>query len=141
MEEAIMTVANDIFTPRYWKLQKAFPLRPIRNKKDAEAAKKVLFPIFRDHYDDPGEEAYVLALSGSLGIYEDEQEAKEPEPGGLSFLRSLVEENGMTQAQLAEVLKVSIPTVSQVLAGNRQITAEHARKLGKRFKLNPGVFL
>lgn len=136
-----MTVANDIFTPLYWKLQKAFPLRPIRTRRDAEAAKKVLFPLFRDHYDDPGEEAYVLALSGSLGIYEDEQEAKEPETTGISFLRSLVEENHMPQAHLAKVLDVSVPTVSQILAGNRQITAEHARKLGKRFNLNPGAFL
>jgi HTH-type transcriptional regulator / antitoxin HigA len=136
-----MTIANEIFTPLYWKLQKAFPLRAIRNKKDAEAARKVLNAHFKERYTDRGEETYALALSDCLEAYESEQESREPDVDGVAMLKYYMESNRISQGQLADILDISQALVSQILGGSRQITAEHARRLGKRFSTNPGVFL
>jgi len=56
-------------------------------------------------------------------------------------LKSLVEDQGMTAADLAEALGVSRSLASLVLSGKRRITADHAKALGKRFRLEPGYFL
>ena len=136
-----MTLANDVTTPIYRKLQRAFPLRPIRTKTQADAARKILDVHFRDKYDDPGEEAYAIALATLLADYEDIQEAKEPEATGLDVLKLLMEAQDITQTQLGEILGVSQSGVSQILNGHRQVTADHARKLGKNFRMNPGMFL
>jgi plasmid maintenance system antidote protein VapI len=47
----------------------------------------------------------------------------------------------MTQAALAGILGVSEGAASMILKGSRSITAEHARTLGKHFKLDPGAYI
>lgn len=47
----------------------------------------------------------------------------------------------MKQTDLAKLLKISASAVSMILSGNRPITANHARTLGKHFGLSPAAFL
>jgi HTH-type transcriptional regulator/antitoxin HigA len=118
-----------------------FPLRPLRTKKDAEAATKILDRLFREDYDDPGEEAYVYFLSLAMMEYEERYDPTPQTSSGLDILKFIIQENNMTQAQLGELLGISQGAASMILKGERQITAEHARRLGKRFKLDPGAFI
>jgi antitoxin component HigA of HigAB toxin-antitoxin module len=135
----MMTVA----TSRYTELNRQFPLQPIRNKAMARKATAILDELFSDHFDDPGEENYVVALAALLADYED---VHDPGPdtsriSGLETLRHAIENSRITQQQLANILGVSQPAVSQILAGKRPITADHARALGRHFRLDPGAFL
>ena len=136
-----MTLANEILTPLYQKLQRIFPLREIRTRKELETASNILKKRFRDSYDDAGEEAYIFALSSVVADYEEKLEEREPEASGLSVLKHLIEENDMKQAALGEVLGVGQSAVSQILSGAKPITAEHARRLGKQFHVDPGAFI
>jgi len=124
-------------------LIRQFPLQTIRNKAMAKKATKILDRLFREEFDDKGEEEYVLALATLLGDYED---VHDPGPDtshitGLDTLHSAVENSGIRQRELAKVLGVSQGAVSRILNGQLSITADHARALGKRFKLDAGAFL
>jgi antitoxin component HigA of HigAB toxin-antitoxin module len=143
MEDAAMTpTAEKIYTARYRQLIRQFPLHRITTKRDADAATRILDVLFpKDTYEDPGEEEYVMVLADLLADYEESLEADEPEATGLDVLKLLMEAQDITQAQLGEILGVSQSGVSQILSGHRQVTADHARRLGKHFRMNPGMFL
>lgn len=130
-------------TDEYMELIRKFPLQPIRNKTMADKATAILDRHFRNTFADAGEEKYILALATLLADYEDEHN---PGPDtshitGLETLRNLVETSGIRQDELTRVLGVSQGAVSRILNGKLSITADHARALGKRFRLDPGAFL
>lgn len=136
-----MTIATDIFTPKYRKLMEAFPLREIRTVAEMRAATKILDEKFSDtDYEDPGEEQYVRALTVLLGDYEDKHGGPD-EATGLDVLKELMEQHGMKAADLARTLEISQPAVSMVLKGVRRISREQSLALAKVFGLPNGVFL
>jgi antitoxin component HigA of HigAB toxin-antitoxin module len=83
----------------------------------------------------------VIVLARLLADYEEKHEPLPDKLGGLRALRCLVDEHRIKQTELAQLLGVTKAAVSMILSGERPITADHARRLGKRFKLNPGAFL
>jgi HTH-type transcriptional regulator / antitoxin HigA len=135
--------ATQTATGRYMELIRKFPLQTIRSAAMARKATAILDRLFRDEFEDKGEEQYVLTLAILLGDYEDERDPGPDVSGitGLDTLRNAVQKSGITQVELARVLGVSQPAVSQILGGKRPITADHARALGKRFNLDAGAFL
>ena len=136
-----MTLANEILTPLYLKLQRAFPLREIRSQTELDDATKILDKHFRDSYEDAGEEAYIFALSSIVAAFEEKLEASQPEATGLDMVKFMMDQFDMNQTELGKVLGISQGTVSQILNGTRKVTADHARALGKRFNRDPGLFL
>jgi HTH-type transcriptional regulator / antitoxin HigA len=137
-----MTAANSIlYTHKYHRLMREFPLRPLRNKKEAAAATAILDRLFRERYDDAGEEAYVLVLADLLQDYEDKNDPTPDTATGLDVLKHLLAEHGMTQADLGKLLGTGQSLVSMILSGDRPVTLEHAKRLGARFHVDPAVFL
>lgn len=59
----------------------------------------------------------------------------------LKLLQHLLDENGMSGADLSRLLGASRHLGPMVLRGERSITAEHARTLGERFGLPAGAFI
>ena len=59
----------------------------------------------------------------------------------LELLRHLLAENDMGGADLSRILGCSRQLGPMILRGERSITADHARKLGTRFALDPGAFI
>ena len=137
-----MTMTEEkTFSPNYFKLVREFPLRRIKTRKDARAATRILDRLASNHYDDAGVEAYVEVLMGLLGDYEDEHDTFESSSTGLDLLRHVIAESGTTQSQLGNLLGITQAAASMILRGEREITASHARALGKRFSLDAGAFL
>jgi HTH-type transcriptional regulator / antitoxin HigA len=137
-----MSIAqSNIFTPAYQKLMREFPLRPIATKKDADAATKILEKRFRQDFDDPGEEAYILILADLLADYDEKANPFKNTATPADVLNLLMESNDLTQADIGKLLEIGQSAVSMILSGQRPLTAEHARRLGKRFGLNPGNFI
>ena len=134
-------IHTTLFTPRYRELIRAFPLRQIRTKSEAQAATRILDELFPKDLADAGEEAYVRALAVLLADYEEKREQDIGPRAGVHALEYLMEEHGVEQAEIAKLLGISQPAVSMILRGERPITAEHARRLGKRFRVGGGVFL
>lgn len=60
-------------------------------------------------------------------------------PAGVSVIRVLMDQHGLTLADLPEIGSKSM--VSRVLHGQRKLTLEHAKKLAARFGLSPALFI
>jgi antitoxin component HigA of HigAB toxin-antitoxin module len=59
----------------------------------------------------------------------------------LDRLKFIVQESGTTRAALRKILDCSQPLVSQIMNGERELTKDHIRKLGRHFAVSPAVFL
>ena len=59
----------------------------------------------------------------------------------LKTLAHLLDEHGMSAADLSRLLGASRQLGPMILRGERSITAEHARALGKHFGLSAGAFI
>ena len=55
------------------------------------------------------------------------------------MLRFLMEEHGLTQADLLEVGSQGV--VSEILRGKRELNVRQIRALAKRFHVSPAVFV
>ena len=121
-----------------------FVLRPIRSKKDYDRSSVILDELaVRDESTlDPGETDYLEMLTLLIEEY-DREHYPMPVKGAspLETLRFLVSQNRVKQSELAKVLGVGPSAVSTVLSGARPITADHARRLGDRFGVDPGLFV
>lgn len=60
---------------------------------------------------------------------------------GLSALRHLVEEAGMTGSDLARLLGLHASMGSKILGGDRALTVSHIRLLSAHFGVRPDLFL
>jgi HTH-type transcriptional regulator/antitoxin HigA len=128
----------------YSRLLRQFPLRPIRSKAEYLQAAAVLDKLaVRDESDlDEGELDYLETLSLVIEAYDREhcpQPGKDASP--LNVLRFLMNQNNLKQSDLAKLLQIGASAVSMILRGQRPITADHARRLGQRFKVDCGLFL
>jgi HTH-type transcriptional regulator / antitoxin HigA len=137
-----MSIAqSNLFTPTYQKLMREFPLRQIRNKKDADAATKILDKRFRERFDDPGEEEYVMILADLLADYEEKTDPVPDTATSADVLNHLMQSNDLTQGDIGKLLDIGQSAVSMILSGERQLTTEHIRRLAKRFNVSPAVFI
>jgi HTH-type transcriptional regulator/antitoxin HigA len=84
-------------------------------------------------------EADERAVLGTLvAAYEDEHHPL-PVLTGTALLKSCMEAQGLTQAQVPEIGPQ--PLVSAILSGKRSITPRMAMALGRRFSIVPDAFL
>ena len=112
--------------------------RPIRDPRSAAGATAILdaMSVFTGLNEDQLD--YLDAVSHFLNEHEGDVK---PEVTGLALLRSLAKEHALSGAGLSRLLGGSRLLGAMILRGERNITAGHARALGKHFKLSPGAFL
>jgi len=58
----------------------------------------------------------------------------------IEAIRELMAANGLKQKDLVGVFETA-SVASEVLNGKRSLTTEHIRRLGRRFKVSPALFL
>jgi HTH-type transcriptional regulator/antitoxin HigA len=58
----------------------------------------------------------------------------------IEAIQELMAANGLKQKDLVGVFETA-SVASEVLKGKRSLTTEHIRRLGKRFKVSPALFL
>jgi len=134
--------AGGSLSDRYLDLIRQFPLRPLRSEADLKEATAILDRLFGSENVDPGEEDYVYVLAGLVEEYEAKRHAIDlSRISAVDLLRHLMDERGMSQVELSKLLSVGASAVSMILSEQRPLTAEHARRLGRYFALNPGAFL
>jgi HTH-type transcriptional regulator / antitoxin HigA len=124
----------------YLALVGRFPLRPIRNESDLDAAIAVIDCLAVRGDLDAGEQDYLDVLSDLVERYEDEhypiEDASEAE-----MLAYLIEQRGVKQVEVARATGIAESTLSEVLRGKRQLTRGQITKLGAYFHVGPAVFL
>jgi antitoxin component HigA of HigAB toxin-antitoxin module len=128
----------------YLSLFKEFRLHPIRNERDYERALRVMDRlVVRDEADlDQGEADYLGALATLVEAYDREHfrivgDRRKPH----ERLQYLMEQAGMTQAELAKVLGLSQPATSLICGGKRGLSRRNIQELAKHFRIDGGYFL
>ncbi len=123
----------------YLQLVRAFPLVSIRDDGHLSAAMDVIDELVEKADRSAAEEAYLGALTDLVETYEDTH-VEIPLTRGVDALRYLMEENGLTQAELVPIFGTP-SVVSEVLAGKRRLALTHIQRLSARFGLPADVFI
>lgn len=126
----------------YAALCRVFLPRPVRDQADYDNTWEIIEAmVLWDAEFSPDQEDYFELLCTLLEAW-DKAHVAWRKVGGLEMLRHLVEEHGLSGADLSRILGASSRHLGpMILRGEREITAAHARALGKHFALSPGVFV
>jgi len=126
----------------YFELVRRFPLKPLESDAELDRATEIVNELVDRGFENltAGEEAYLDVLSDLIEKYET---ARHPIPDAspIDMLKFFIEERGTNQRAVAMGSGIAVSTMSEILAGRRQMNLEHIRKLADFFKIDPGVFL
>jgi HTH-type transcriptional regulator / antitoxin HigA len=128
--------------PAYQALIDVFPLRPLRSERDYDAAAAILdaLAVRPEGSLDRGEQDYFDTLTMLVEAYDQEHYAQVKPRDPISMLKYLMEESGLTQADLGRLLG-NRALASLVLNRHRELSKTHIRKLADHFKVSPALFL
>jgi len=125
----------------YRELCQIYLPRPIHDDaEDAEATyimnALAVFPRLnaeqRDYFD---------VLTEFVDEFDKSKVIEWPKISGLDVLKHLLEENGMSAADLSRILKTSRNLGAMILRGERKLTLDHVRILSRRFRVSADLFL
>lgn len=132
----------------YLSLIKRFPLRPIRTNDELDMASEIFSELgLKGDSLTQDERDYLDILEHIIADYEavspaiqamvEEARAIPPQ----QILRSLLEDNGLSQSQLAREIGCHQEHISAFLLGKRGLSKANAVKLAKRFRVSVDLFL
>ena len=124
---------------RYLELVRRFPLRPLRTDADLDAAVMVIDSLIDQDTLSAPEQDYLDVLSDLVEAYETEAVPMRP-VADADMLRFLIEQKGVTQAEVAKKTRIAESTISEVLAGKRKLNRAQIGKLSRFFHVAPGTF-
>ncbi len=115
--------------------------RPIHDKAELENATEIV-DFLAGHALNADQEDYLDLLSDLVAEYEEERTPlKTGKITGLKALNFLLVENGLNATDLSRLLGVDRTLGAKILRGERGLTVEHMKKLGRRFAVAPGLFI
>jgi HTH-type transcriptional regulator/antitoxin HigA len=116
------------------------PLLTIRCERDYAAALERLGSLLKEVGDDEQHPLYgLLDTLGTLIHAYEEEYVPIPEASGPEVLEYLMEEHGLTLADLPEL--GGARAVRAVLAKERELHVGEIRALAERFRVSPAVFI
>ena len=124
----------------YFALIKQLPLRRIRSEEELDEATEMINALLDRPPLDAGQRDYLDVLSDLVENYEEEHHPIAA-PSDAEMLSYLLELKDVRQAELGAKTGIAQSTISEVLAGKRQLTRGHIQKLAAFFHVEPGVFL
>jgi antitoxin component HigA of HigAB toxin-antitoxin module len=127
---------------KYMALVASCPLLPITNKKDHNAAKKMIIQLTkRDGELSAAEVGYGKVLVQLIQAYERLLVGDFFENvSGSDALRYLLNEHQMKQTEAAKIANVSKQNLNDFLNGHRKLTREARARLAAHFKVNQEIF-
>ena len=125
---------------RYLEMLRAFPPRPIRDDGGHRRAIEAIDAVIDRGRLTPDEEDYLEVLGLIVGAYEDAID-EHPEFRGVDRLRYLMEEHGLSQADLARRTGIPVQSLSDVLNGKRRISPKVREKLAAHFGVPAALFV
>jgi HTH-type transcriptional regulator / antitoxin HigA len=123
------------------KLNKRFPLRPIRDDRHNEEAAGVC-DMLLDKIDtlSQSERDYLEVLTDLISKYEARWDDEVADMSPRELVQYLMEQNGLAQKDLVTEFG-SASRVSEFLKGERRLSLEQAKRLANRFRLNIAAFI
>jgi HTH-type transcriptional regulator/antitoxin HigA len=123
----------------YMDLVRRFPLKTIKNDEEHEEAARTISELMGRKLDS-GAGDYLDTLLVLVNKYEDEHHAIEEAMTPRHALRSLMESNALSQADIGRIIG-SESAVSMFLKGDRDLSKAQIKKLAERFKVDASLFL
>lgn len=127
----------------YTELVASLPPRPLHDAVDYDNAVEMIGNLIG--YDlNADQEDYLVAVDTFVKQYEADHSDTQVDTShitGLDALKHILDEHGMSGADMSRLLGASRTLGPMILRGERSLTADHARMLGKRFNVDPGVFI
>jgi HTH-type transcriptional regulator/antitoxin HigA len=115
--------------------------RPIHDKIDLDNATEIV-DFLAGHGLNADQEDYLDLLSDLVEEYEAKHASFNPRrQSGIATLSYLLEENGLNASDLSRILGADRTLGAKILRGERALTVDHMKKLGRRFAVDPGIFL
>jgi HTH-type transcriptional regulator/antitoxin HigA len=115
--------------------------RPLHDAADYAAARQAIEPLLgfearlnADQVD------YLEAVSSFIEAY-DQPRVKWPKGTPLDTLAFLLEQHGLSAADLSRILGSDRSLGPKLLREERRLTVDHIRTLARRFNVEPGVLL
>ena len=133
--------AFDRLPKDYLSLCQRYVPRPLHDAADYAAARQAIEPLvgFEDRLT--AEQAdYLEAVSSFIEAF-DLVAVKWPEGKPADTLRFLIEQRGMTAADLSRLLGTDRSLGPKILRGERRLTVDHVRILARHFQVEPSLFL
>lgn len=141
MIKRIGKMTSGLKTPSsyYMELITTFPPRPITCEAELIATQNRINSIL-DRRNITQDDRDYLNVLGTL-VYDYEQK-HEPMPvlKGINLLKALMEEDNISEKDLLGIFESELQ-VSEVLKGERELTASQMQKLAEFFHLSPAAFL
>lgn len=125
---------------RYLELVCQVPLRPIRSEAELDRAIAIIDGLLDQEKLSHDEQDYLDVLSDLVEKYEDEHDPVPPVCGA-EMLRFLIESQETTQANVAAEAGIAESTISEILAGKRELNRKHIEALSRHFHVSPAVFM
>ncbi len=122
----------------YIELLTAFPPRPIQTEVEFSVTQQVIDSLIDRGELTLDEEDYLDVLGTLIYEYE-EKHVHIPDISGVELLKALIVESDLRQKDLVPIFKTE-SIVSEVLNGQRKLTAAHIQKLADFFHISPADF-
>ena len=84
---------------------------------------------------------YLDVLTEFVDEFDKGKKIRWPKTNGLDVLKHLLEEHGMSAADLSRILGTSRNLGAMILRGERKLTLNHVRTLAKHFGISADLFL
>jgi len=125
----------------YAGLCRVFLPRPIRDAVDYANVAEVAdaLALWQDDFA-PDQRDYFDLLCSLMEDY-DAEHVKWPKLKGREMLQHLLDESGLSAADLSRLLGGSRNLGAMILRGDRNLTLAHVRKLAAHFKVSPELFV
>ena len=125
----------------YMALIRQFPLRPITSDAELNRATTVMNGLLDRSDLDRAEEDYLDVLSDLVARYEDKHHAIPIDDlSDGEMLQHLIEAKDITQSAVARATAIAESTISEVLAGKRQLTRAQLGRVAEFFHVSADVF-
>lgn len=139
-----MTLNITELTQTWQRLHSLAPdaISPITDEDSYDRALAVLSELLQQVGEEPEHPLsdLVEGLVGRVTAYQNAAEHVPPASPEME-LRLLMKEKGLTQQALAAATGLHQAQISKLASGKRTFSAEHARRLGTYFGVNPAAFL
>jgi len=134
--------AGVVIDDDYFELVRRFPLKPLTSDKELDQAIEVVNSLVDRGFDNltRGEEAYLDVLSDLVEKYESEHHPIS-DASPVEMLRFFIDDRKTNQRAVALGSRIAVSTMSEILAGRRQMNLEHMQKLARFFNVDVAVFL
>jgi HTH-type transcriptional regulator / antitoxin HigA len=124
----------------YFELVHRFPLRPIRSERELDRAIAVIDDLTTREKRSREVDDYLDVLSDLVENYERDHHPI-PAVGPVEMLAFLMDDRSLSQRAVALGTGIAASTMSEILAGRREMNLEHIQKVAHFFGVSAAYFL